>query len=117
MNELEVQKQKLVDEINDALEQTNGSLVPVLRKSIRLAKVSGDLEHQLLFELHLDGSPVAGFRGQKWPDPNLKPKWNITTAFMDDRRADDEQILGSSVERLEALIADTKQMRDRAMAE
>jgi|ERR1700752_1111580 len=118
MNVLEVQKQKLVEEINAGLEQTGGSLVPVLRKAVRLAKLCQELEYQLLFELHLDGvSEVGGLRIQKWPDPAINPKWNIVEALMQDRASRGDQIQGASVERIEALIAGVKDARNRAATE
>jgi predicted nucleotide-binding protein len=117
MDPSEIQKQKLVGDINAGLEQTNGSLVPVLRKAIRLAKLCNDLEHQFLFELHLDGaSIIGGVRVEKWPDQNVKPKWDFLKAFAEDRMSDSGQIQGLSIEQLETMIADMGQVRSRAIA-
>jgi len=115
MKQLDLQKQKLIDEINLGLEQSE-SLVPILRKAVRLAKLNQDRESQFLFELHLDGmSAVGGIRAQKWPD-NVKPTWNFVDAFREDRAVDSEQIQGLSVERMEALIAEVKELRRVAAA-
>lgn len=114
MSTSDTQKQRLVDDLNAGLEQTGASLVPLLRKAIRLAKLCQDLEHQLLFELHLDGaSPVGGIRVQKWPDQRIKPKWDIFQAFSQDRAVENGQIQGDSIEHLESMIAELKQVRDR----
>lgn len=116
MKPLDLQKHKLVDEINLGLEQRD-SLVSVLRKAIRLAKLCQDRESQFLFELHLDGvSQVGGIRVQKWPD-NVKPKWNFVEAFREDRAVDNENAQCLSVERMEALMADAKEFRTLATKE
>jgi predicted nucleotide-binding protein len=113
MNSVELQKQKLVEEINLGLEQ-QGSLIPVLRKAIRLAKLCQELEYQSLFEIHLDGvSPVAGVRTQKWPD-QVKPKWNYVKALFEDRAVDKENLQGFSVEKLEAVLGEAKELRNSA---
>lgn len=111
-----MQKQRLVEEINSLLEQ-QGPLVPVLRKAIRLAKLSRDLENQSLFELHLDGvSEISGIRAQSWP-ANVKPKWDFATAFLNDRAMKNGKIHGSSIEQLERLISGIKEARNMAQAQ
>src|SRR6185295_5607431 len=116
MNSVDTQKQRLVDEINSLLEQ-QGSLVPVLRKAIRLAKLSRDLENQSLFELHLDGvSEVGGMRAQRWP-ADVKPKWDFATAFLNDRALKNGKIHGSSIQQLEDIINGIKEARNIAQAQ
>jgi len=116
MSSLDMQKQRLVEEINSLLEQ-QGPLVPVLRKAIRLAKLSRDLENQSLFELHLDGvSEISGIRAQSWP-ANVKPKWDFATAFLNDRAMKNGKIHGSSIEQLERLISGIKEARNMAQAQ
>jgi predicted nucleotide-binding protein len=104
-------KQKLIEEIYALLEERHGSLVPILRKAIRLARLCGELEYQILFEIHLDGVSLdGGSRAQKWPQ-SVEPKWNYFIALAEDRASGDGNIQGGSIEQIETLLAGIKDAR------
>lgn len=77
-------KRRLVDEIYHLLEHNSSQVSSILKKAIRLAEACGDMEHRLLFDIHLDGVDLTGASGariEKWPDPNQQPKWDILPHF------------------------------------
>lgn len=111
----EEQKRILIDEINQLLEQGGTPLTPILRKAVRLADLCGALEYRTLFDLHLDGydpNQKIGFRVQRWPDPQIKPKWNITETFQEDRSAGDNKMQQAPLEQIEILIERAPQQHE-----
>jgi predicted nucleotide-binding protein len=100
------QKKALVEEINRQLDEQGAPLTPVVRKAARLAQLVGATEHRILFDFHLDGanpSDFSGSRVQPWPDLNVQPKWDIVSAFLEDRaESNGRQVL--PLEQLERLV-------------
>lgn len=113
------QKIKLIHEIQEQLEDSGRSLVPASRKAVRLAKLCGDVENEMLLQLHLDGVSAegkAGLRVQKWADPNIKPKWDFIEAFHQDRISPEGKILASPLEQVESMAVKLEQEGARLSA-
>ena len=106
------QKRKLVEEINQHLEQDT-SLQPAVRKAIRLADLCKEVEYRMLFELHLDGvdpNGTSGTRVPKWHDQNVQPKWDILKAFFEDRDVRG-QTNGSSISKIEHILEEVRDQK------
>lgn len=104
------QKRKLIEEINQHLEQEDASLQSALRKAIRLADLCGEMEYKMLFELHLDGvdpNGTGGTRVSKWHDQNVQPKWDIGKTFFQDRDVCG-QTNGSSLSKIEHILEEVR---------
>ena len=105
---------RLLQEINDGLEHPSAPLSALVRKAARLAVLSEDSEHQLLFELHLDGTDPSGLTGsriKRWSE-GRPPKWDVVAAFMEDRLAAGGQSLALPLEQLERATAQLSQAED-----
>lgn len=108
-------KLKLIEEINRYLEHDADSLQPALRKAIRLADICGDVEHRMLFELHLDGADLGSTRVQKWHDQSVQPKWEIDKAFFEDR-AMNGGANKSSLAQLEHILQEVREQKSARRA-
>jgi hypothetical protein len=98
------------------LSSASAAITPMVRKAARLAELMGDMEHRVLFDLHLDGfdpSGSSGTRVQPWPDPNVQPKWNVVGAALDDR-AEPEGRQGLPLEQLETLVQRMREEQAKA---
>src|SRR3990172_5799901 len=94
---------QLVSEILQALESDlDPPLTPLARKAARLARLRGEEEYRLLFELHIDGLEIGhkSRRLQKLPK-GRKQQWDVVEAFNDDRTVGPEAVQGLPLERLE----------------
>jgi hypothetical protein len=72
MRSAELQKHKIMEELNNLLDQGSAPLSSIVRKAARLANLCREHEYRLLFDLHLDGfdpDGTSGTRIPKWPDP------------------------------------------------
>lgn len=101
MSSRDNQKRLLIDEINSALEQKDSLLTPIVRKAARLASLCNDIEYRTLFDFHLEGCNSNNqlvFRGQS------SPKWDIVTAFKEDRDSMENKIDVSPLEHIEYLV-------------
>lgn len=111
-------KMALIAEINRQLDE-HGALTPIVRKASRLAQLIGDMEHRILFDLHLDGADPSesfGTRIQPWADPNVQPKWDVVSGFLQDRALPDgRQAL--PLEQLEMLIERMRKEQESATPE
>src|SRR6266850_5652597 len=112
MEENRSQKLQLITEIHSLLEAVDKPLGPATRKALRLAKLCGDVENGLLLQMHLDGASEegrAGLRVDKWPDPNIRPKWDFVEAFHQDRMLDEGKFLAFPLEQIESMLVTLEQ--------
>ena len=97
----------MVEELQRQLaNETSGSLVPLLTRSVRLAHLANEPEYAALFELHLDGfdkNKSAGARVTPWADAARQPKWDPVQAFFQDRTVSGGQVQGLALEQIESL--------------
>jgi nucleoside phosphorylase len=115
---MEELKNKLLEEIHIQLEERDVPLSTIVLKAARLARITGDKEYQMLFELHLDGAPSEreGTRVRQWHDPNVQPKWYPTDLFYQDRSVSADTSQGLPLRQLEDLLVRTRETLSRATA-
>lgn len=88
--------QLLQDLISSLEGEDFDSLVPILRKAVRLSSLVGEPEYRFVFQVHIDGWP-KGKQGrssaQRW-DKNMKPRWDAVGMAMEDRTSSEGMIKG-----------------------
>lgn len=112
-NPLIDEKKKLLQEIFSYLEEnTPDSLLPALRKVVRLADLLDEQEYRFLFQRHIDGWPKGNQTRtdiQKWRS-NKPPRWDVLGMVMDDRTDSEGMIQSLSLKELEDYINETKEI-------
>jgi hypothetical protein len=97
----------LINDINDQLGREGVPLASIVRNAVRLASFRNEHEYRMLFALHLSGialskSEMEASAIEKWPDKNIKPKWNPFDAFSYDRALEGGNTVLASLEEVEA---------------
>jgi predicted nucleotide-binding protein len=96
---------RLISEVNNLLNDDSSSLLPLLNNAARLAGMCGDMEHKILFDIHIKGFKLnesGAWIKNQWPKGQT-PKWDIAGAFKNDRIQADGNITGHSVQQIEFL--------------
>lgn len=94
-NSLANEKKKLLQEIFSLLEEDKFvSLLPVLRKAVRLANLLDEQEYRFLFQRHIDGWPSGKqprTSVQKWTSEKA-PRWDVLKMAIEDRTGSDGMV-------------------------
>lgn len=113
------QKSELLAEVNRLLESEGPeSLVPLLRKAVRLAQMCDEHEYKVLFESHLTGvdPSVKGVRDNRvqiWPYPERQPRFDVAKMLFEDRRIGGGKIDGKPAHSIVEVLAVADQARSR----
>ncbi len=111
-NTLIDEKKKLLQDIFSLLEENKSdSLLPALRKSVRLATLLDQPEYRFLFQRHIDGWP-AGKQPrtsiQRWGGEKA-PRWDVLGMAMEDRTGSEGMIQSLSIIEIESYLQGIKE--------
>ena len=103
-NSLANEKNRLLQEIFFLLEEDKFvSLLPVLRKAVRLANLLDEQEYRFLFQRHIDGWPSEKqprTSVQKWTSEEA-PRWDVLEMAIEDRTGLDGMVQSLSIIEIE----------------
>lgn len=101
------EKKNLLQEIFSFLEEDKSvSLLPVLRKAVRLSNLLDEPEYRFLFQRHIDGWPrgkTPRTSVQKWTSEKA-PRWDVLEMAIDDRTGSDGMVQSLSIIEIENIL-------------